>query len=357
MSGLPPRGRVTLKVSEASADHRLWASKTSFRVPANGRLGVSGATALFCSMRTADWRRLAYKPALRPAESAAVHIAAAVNGRTRAQATITRRTTLPEVSTRDTTVEGEGFVGRLYSPPAGTERRPGILLLGGSEGGLYGGPAPPLLAAHGYPSLALAYFGAPGLPQNLADIPLEYFERALRWLGQEPGVDPQRLVVFGGSRGAEAALLLGSVFPDLVHAVAAYSPSAFVNPGLPRGGTAWLLDGKPVPGGPIAVERIDGPVFLVAGARDVLWTSDAYTSLIVERLRAHGRTDFTALVYQRAGHFVTIAVPNLPYPTRVNSPRYGPLDLGGSTTADCLARGDSWPKFLRFLRALGPRAG
>ena len=71
-----------------------------------------------------------------------------------------------------------------------------------------------MLAAHGYPALAVAYFGVPGLPQNLSAILLEYFERALGWLAAQPGVDPARLVVLGGSRGSEAAELLAVHDPD-----------------------------------------------------------------------------------------------------------------------------------------------
>jgi hypothetical protein len=37
----------------------------------------------------------------------------------------------------------------------------------------------PLLALHGYATLALAYFGLPGLPRGLVNIPLEYFGKAI----------------------------------------------------------------------------------------------------------------------------------------------------------------------------------
>jgi hypothetical protein len=58
-------------------------------------------------------------------------------------------------------------------PASAPARRPALLIFGGSEGGLSGTLIAALLAAHGYPALALAYFNAPGLPATLSDIPLE----------------------------------------------------------------------------------------------------------------------------------------------------------------------------------------
>jgi pimeloyl-ACP methyl ester carboxylesterase len=104
-----------------------------------------------------------------------------------------------------------------------------------------------LLAAHGYPSLALAYFKAPGLPQSLNAIRLEYFTNALAVLRAQPGVDPGHVLVMGHSRGGEAALLLGAYFPRLVNAgVVAGVPSSVVNPGLPdTTQSPWTLRGRP----------------------------------------------------------------------------------------------------------------
>src|SRR2546423_12920781 len=81
------------------------------------------------------------------------------------------------------------------------------------------------LAPHCSPTLAIAYFGAAGLPQTLSNIPLEYFVKALSWLRSQPGVDPAHLFTYGVSRGSEAALLLGALYPDLVRGVIALVPS------------------------------------------------------------------------------------------------------------------------------------
>jgi uncharacterized protein len=41
----------------------------------------------------------------------------------------------------------------------------------------------------------VGYFSLPGLPSALANIPLEYFARALRWLAAQPGVAPAKVAV------------------------------------------------------------------------------------------------------------------------------------------------------------------
>jgi dienelactone hydrolase len=190
----------------------------------------------------------------------------------------------------------------------------------------------------------------PGLPPALQNVSLDYFVKALMWLGQQPGVDPRRVAVMGASRGSEAALLLGAHFPQMVHAVAAYSPSSVVNPGLPAtgggaGGSAWTLGGQPLPtvtlsesGNPapesdpqaiIPVEDIRGPILLVSGEDDQLWPSPAYAIAIMARLDAASDPfPHRSLVYPGAGHGVVIAVPYGPAPLSVIRSQYGVLRLG-----------------------------
>src|SRR5262249_19539421 len=138
-----------------------------------------------------------------------------------AQTTIRRRAVAADV--RVTPVRTDGFVGVFYEPP-GEGHHPAVLVLGGSNGGIP--PAPSAaggLASRGYAVLALAYFGVEGLPRALSNIPLEYFGTALHWLASQPSVDREHIGVFGASRGAELALLLGVAYPGL-RAVIAYMP-------------------------------------------------------------------------------------------------------------------------------------
>ena len=87
-------------------------------------------------------------------------------------------------------------------------------MLGGAEGGLHEDDAA-LLAAHGYVVLALAYYGMPGLPQTLTGIPVEYFGTALNYLRGRADVAANRIAVHGISKGGEAGLLIGSIFPAI----------------------------------------------------------------------------------------------------------------------------------------------
>jgi len=121
-----------------------------------------------------------------------------------------------------------GVVGRFYAV-AGAARHTGVLMLTGSGGGYADEPAARDLARAGYPVLALAYFRdregrPPELEQKeLRNVPLEYVFRALDWLEARPEVRADRIAVMGESRGAELALMIGALRPD-VTAVIAFSP-------------------------------------------------------------------------------------------------------------------------------------
>jgi dienelactone hydrolase len=270
-----------------------------------------------------------------------------------------------DVLTTDERPQNVGFYGE-WIRPVRTRRHTAILLFGGSEGGLSQGQLATTLAGHGYPVLELAYFAEPGLPQSLQNIPLEYFDRALRWLARQPEVDPNKIVSFGTSRGGEASLIVASTFPELVHAAVGYVPSAIVVPSPYNGSTpAWTYHGRPVrgdtsklvPTGWIRVEQINGPIFVVGGDDDGLWPSGYSVRNIKRRMLAHHRHDIAALDYPKAGHEIGQAIPRqvdvAPLNYGVIDSRYGQLYLGGSPHADEAALEDSWPKLLAFLSRVG----
>lgn len=281
------------------------------------------------------------------------------------------------------TTLGPGMVGAYYPPPAG--HTDVVLVLGGSEGGLQGSqPLARRIAEHGVGALALAYFGAPGLPEALENVPLESFEAGVDWVRRQPGMAGRRLAVLGVSKGGEAALLLASRDPRLCAVVAAV-PSSVVwagidmaHPMIPVTASSWTEHGRsltfvPYAGGPfrgvrdlyerslakaapeaaIPVEKIRGPVLLVSGKADQLWPSTPMADAVMARLEArHFPHAHTHLAYDNAGH--AAFGPPLP----ADSPNIARLaSLGGTPQGNQAARVDNWPKALAFLdRAFAGKA-
>jgi fermentation-respiration switch protein FrsA (DUF1100 family) len=245
-------------------------------------------------------------------------------------------------------VTADGLVGELFMPEAAVDRIP-VVAFGGSEGGIYGGEGYAMqLASWGHPTLALAYFGAPGVPPELSEIPLEYFAKAFAWLDARPETRKGKAIVIGGSRGGELALLLGATFPN-VAGVIAETPSSYRWAGLelePK--PAWTFEGKPLafvpdsntgmpatvktPAGKpayvlrplfeqslekapaealeaarIRVEDVAGPVLMLAGADDQMWPACDFVERAMTRLTASGHaakhTD-EGVCFPAAGHSV-----------------------------------------------------
>lgn len=288
-----------------------------------------------------------------------------------------------------TEVSGPGFTGLLFQP-AGEGSRPAVIAFGGSGGGL--GPAAawaPALASRGITTLALAFFGSPGLPDDLVEIEVEVVGRAIARLRDLLGDPPTRITVMGQSRGSELALLAGTFFEE-VSAVVIFSGSGLVWSALARGGPidrpAWTFGGRAIPymvhGGErpaqssdepfaltplylallkeskqmntaqIPVEGIHGPVLAVSGEADAMWPSAALTAIAEERARSHGFPhQFTHLRYPDAGHTAP-GVPGTPIFTEVRHPLGGYYAFGGTREAIARARADSWPQVLRFVRGV-----
>ncbi len=295
--------------------------------------------------------------------SGSFRVTVSAGGRVLAAQSVERRAEAAGETGTPTTLQHEGFYGYFFRPPPNGAKHAAVVIFGGSEGGETTSLAAALLAAHGFPALALAYFGEPGLPQTLSNIPLEYFTRAIKWVARQPGVNPARVFVSGGSRGSEAALLLASDFPALVYGAIANVPSnvAYGCIGC-ASGPAWTLKGKAIPyatflpGRPpantkaavIPVEKIRGPLFLDCGGDDQVWSSCPATKAIVARLRKfHHGDDVLVASYPKAGHGVGGLVPHEPIYPGTDS-RLIALE-GVTPTANSLALADVWQRVIAFL--------
>ncbi|MEZ6072212.1 MAG: alpha/beta fold hydrolase [Pirellulales bacterium] len=240
---------------------------------------------------------------------------------------------LPEGVEKQEVVD-EAFVADFYTkqdaPPA-----VGVLVLGGSEGGKPSRLAQGL-AAKGFAVLAVAYFKAEGTPDYLDMIPLEYFEQPLEWLASQEAVRDGKIVVIGGSKGGELALLLASRHPEIA-GVVAISPSSVVFQGIPKvfwpPRSSWSYHGEPIPFVPydysqpidtknllplyqrslqqddavaratIPVERIGGPVLLFSGVDDTMWPATDMCDDMVSRLRERAFAhEYQHVDYPNAGH-------------------------------------------------------
>jgi dienelactone hydrolase len=342
--GLRSGQRATLHARWIAFGGHAWTSSLPLRGGASGvvRLRGLGAARLLWALRPVG--RLFDHPAFFPPVAGPTGAALSVTtgGKTVARATLSRRITPPSVRIRRLTKSHDGLVGELFMPRVGG-RRPAAVLFGGSEGGDTMIDDAAMLAAHGYPTLSLAYFGEPGLPKKLVNIPLEYFERAVRVLRRAPHVDPARISVMGHSRGGELALLLAATFPHLIHGAIGLVPSATVIPAPAAELRAWTFHGKPVALETIPVERIDGPVLTAGAGDDQVWPSGEAVRSIERRLAAHHfRFAHQGVVYKDAGHLVGNP---LPY-----QPTTGPANgFGGTTRGDGAGVADLWPRILSFF--------
>jgi dienelactone hydrolase len=271
-------------------------------------------------------------------------------------------------TTGPTTVDSGRLVANLHLP-GGDGPFPGVLLVGGSGGGIgWQDEIGALLAKEGYAALALAYFGMESLPENLERIPLEYFDEAVDYLAGLDGVDADRLGIVGVSKGGELALLLASRDPRLVTTVA-FVPSSVVfqsiTPEWPTT-SSWSENGEDVPFVPylitenfrrdrlaimyresldqpqaaeaaIQVEKIQGPVLLLSGKADDLWPSDYMSDQVIARLRANDfRYTYEHIAYEDAGHLISLITEET---TR----------LGGTAEGNRAAQEDAQPRMIEFL--------
>jgi len=214
VSGLPAGARTTVTATATDTSGVPWTSSADFQAGPDRKVSlaqkpVSGypaadPMALFGLMKPSRGDDVFFAGG----RTVDVTLRASLDGKVVAQAIAHRRS--PDdvgVRHRDLRPATDGLYGTLYLPADTSTPRPALVVFGGSEGGLSGVviEAAALLAARGYPALALAYFHEPGLPATLTDVPLEYFARAVRLLRSQPGVDPDHVLVQGASRGGEGA--------------------------------------------------------------------------------------------------------------------------------------------------------
>jgi dienelactone hydrolase len=370
-TGLTPNERITIRADLTDGGGQPWASHADFLADAQGNIDASQQAPVGGSYKEVSpmgliWSMMpdrkgvnAYMAA-RAMGPQAVDFHLLRQGQEAAVAHLDQLTLAEGV--QHTPVHEDGLHG-TYFVPAGAGR-PAVLVLGGSNGGV------PLrqgawLASHGYIALALAYFRFEDLPPQLESIPLEYFQKALKWMVNRPEIGDSKIAVLGTSRGGELALQLGAMFPR-INAVVAYVPSNVRVASCCRqtGGPAWTWQGRALPyivprqrsfaaRGPAAieVENTKGPILMISGEADHLWNSWEMADDVVSRLRGR-HFPYTAenLKYPHAGHLAGRQEFVPTWHGEIRNPTSGrENDLGGSAEGDAKSSIDSIPKVLDFL--------
>jgi BAAT / Acyl-CoA thioester hydrolase C terminal. len=223
----------------------------------------------------------------------------------------------------NTSVKNEGFDGVLYQVDNKKDKI--IIVMSGSNGGLkMTKQVAESYYKNGIPALALGLFKTKETPKELVSVPVEYVEKAIKYLKQQ---GYQKIGIDGMSKGSEMALLAASMFSD-ISCVIARVPSYFISEGLarkgnkraPSGTSCWSYNGKDFPYAPyktrtinlykiikeekelklltingdkdvtpetiIPVERINGPVLLISSKHDEVWPSYESATIIDDKLNS-----------------------------------------------------------------------
>jgi len=255
-----------------------------------------------------------------------------------------------------------------YFPPSGNEKSIAIMFIGGSEGGLPTYYDIKKYTSIGYPCYMVGYFGTKNTPDRLEMIPLEYLDNAISIFKTFPEVQDKKIIVYGGSKGGELALLLASTNKNIEGVIAAV-PSSVVFQGL--GGkflSSWSYKDEPVPFVPFApydyskivnsqyvelykfsldqkeavekaiihVEKINGPILILTGKDDTMWPSTQMGEMIIKRLEYRNFSFwYKHIAYENAGH--TLNENNM---------------MGGTFDGNKNARMDAEQQILQFLNSL-----
>jgi dienelactone hydrolase len=373
VTGEAPGSSVTIHAELTDGGGQQWTSEAEFvadaqgavntamQAPVKGSYRIVSSSGLVWSMRPTAKDVHVYEPP-HNLGSQLIQFHLLQDGKDISSAQLEQLAIGPDVQR----IRVDGALHGVFFVPDEAGRHPGILVLGGSEGGM------PLrraawLASHGYAAFALCYFRCEGTPQQLENIPLEYFAQALSWMTQRPEVAADRLAVMGTSRGGELALQLGSMYPE-IKAVVAYVPANVRYPACcqQQGGAAWTWQGRPLAWAPrrpnaspelawdaqIAVEHTKGSILMIGAKDDGVWPSAEMVDAAASRLRSsHFAYQVVALKYDHAGHRVGLPEIIPAWSNGVVHPVSGrPIDFGGTPEGNAESSLDAIPKVLDFLR-------
>ena len=289
----------------------------------------------------------------------------------------------------------DDMVGTVYYPNDAV-CLPAIVIVGGSDASVHEAAAS-ILASQGFVVLALAYFGKEGLPKGIDNIPLEYVDKAFRYLESKSFVDQTKLGIIGHSRGSELALLYARHFSK-VKSVIVTAPSSVIFSGLlnyqPIAKPAWTFQGKPfnyfeavrtmgdlfsffyhwifrkpysglipinrnlqdeqkVDAHSIPVQDIQAPMMFFAGTDDHVQPAVFFTKRMEGALAEHAFSKQNRFIYHKgAGHFSAFpcSLPNLPQTVGDTNFKMTMI-FGGTRKINAKTAQQTWEDTLEFLEA------
>ncbi len=365
LSGLSANAEVKVSAERViaafgqGAKRSIYRAEAVYTTDANGTLNLATAVPKSGSYKGADIHGLFWSmvptvgdvPADRPFMQ--VRLSAIASDKQVAKVSIEFINSLPEVKIEKV----EKFPGALFASLPGKVKRPVIIVLGGSEGGASAArDEGPQLASRGFAVLGLPYYSPqnwpspnreiPELPEAFADIPVDRLNTAYEWLKGRDDVDTSRIAIYGGSKGAEFALIAAANFPWITSVVASV-PSDVVwegwgNGTVPGQRSSFSLNGKPLPFVPykdfmeefmgfqngtpvhirrpqdkgraanpaaavkarIPVEKFKGPLMVIGGQDDLVWASGMMAHNIAEK-RVEFGLETVSLIYSDAGHYLS----------------------------------------------------
>jgi len=236
------------------------------------------------------------------------------------------------------------------SGPADEGIPPAVVLLGGSNGGIWFGHIGMDFISRGVSTVSLSYFGHDGQPDHLIERPLEPIADALEMVRGSRGATRRCLAIVGVSKGGELALLLAAYQSELAttgaslaDAYVAAVPSHVVwqaPHATLRVRSSWALDDEPMPFVPyrwasshlpdvffnrlevgafiadslnnpaaveaaaIPTERIVQPTLLIAGTNDLMWPSAEMSQAAMNRAEHLNPDTPVRLELRDLDHFV-----------------------------------------------------
>lgn len=291
-------------------------------------------------------------------------------------------------------LEKEGYRGHYY--PGNKDKKKAIIAVGGAYCDEKTSIAMSgFLREEGYNVLVLGFYLWKGLNKNLASIPVDYVEKAVKWLKVEQGIE--KIAMTGASTGAGYTLVCASRIPEIscVIPVVPYDHvmegvsfsnkrlhcSVYTYHGenvpytecemLDQGMLNWLkmamkaegyglnrfmrfgydlIENQLNPDSRIRVENMNADVLLLAAKDDDCWPSDVATRRMVEVFKEKNYCHrVESHIYEKGSHALVDGISDMSSGTKFLFKHMIPAEK--KYPKECEeARQDSFQRIIKFIK-------